>query len=89
MATHKRKIDAPISPPPVKRKAQSSMTKSSVANFFTPTSQKPKERTVWTERSPDGESPATLLVGRYEPETPAATEQDRRIRRKVAAFDMV
>lgn len=88
MATHKRKIDAPISPPPVKRKAQSSMTKSSVANFFTPTSQKPKERIVWSERSPDDESPATLLVGRYEPETPAAAEQDRRIRRKVAAFDM-
>lgn len=59
-----------------------------VANFFTPTSQKPKDRTTWTERAPDGsDSPPTLLVGRYEPEQ--IEESDRRKRRKIAAFDMV
>ncbi|KAF7523370.1 hypothetical protein G7054_g11790 [Neopestalotiopsis clavispora] len=88
MASNKRKVDAPISPPPMKRKAQSSITKSSVASFFTPTSQKPKERTVWSERSPDDETPATLLVGRYEPESTAEAEQDRSKRIKVAAFDL-
>ncbi|TGJ87226.1 hypothetical protein E0Z10_g1529 [Xylaria hypoxylon] len=86
----KRKAaDKPISPPPVKRKAQSAISKGAVASFFTPTSQKPKDRTVWTERGGgvDGQdsSPATLLVGRFEPE---AEEQDRRKRRKVAAFDL-
>ncbi|KAF2968679.1 hypothetical protein GQX73_g4934 [Xylaria multiplex] len=88
----KRKAaDKPISPPPVKRKAQSAISKGAVASFFTPTSQKPKDRTVWTERSGGGgadgqdSSPATLLVGRFEPEV---EEQDGRKRRKIAAFDL-
>ncbi|KAM5352783.1 hypothetical protein ACJ41O_005505 [Fusarium nematophilum] len=76
---------APVSPPPVKRKIQSGTTKTAVANFFTPTSQKPKDRTIWSERSPHDDTPATLLVGRYEPET----KEDNTIkRRKVAAFDL-
>ncbi|KAI1873730.1 uncharacterized protein JN550_002999 [Neoarthrinium moseri] len=84
--TNKRKIDAPISPPPVKRTAQSSISKSAVSSFFTPTSQKPKERTQWSERAADDDTPATLLVGRYEPEK--LGESDRRKRRKIAAFDL-
>jgi bifunctional polynucleotide phosphatase/kinase len=56
-----------------------------VANFFTPTSQKPKEKTIWSERSANDDTPATLLVGRYEPDTP----EDRTIKRlKIAAFDL-
>ncbi|KAI1374745.1 PNK3P-domain-containing protein [Hypoxylon crocopeplum] len=83
----KRKAtDKPISPPPIKRKTQSSISKGAVANFFTPTSQKPKERTAWTERAPDHDTPATLLVGRYEPENMG--DLDRRKRRKIAAFDL-
>ncbi|KAK0712391.1 polynucleotide kinase 3 phosphatase-domain-containing protein [Lasiosphaeria miniovina] len=81
--------DRSISPPPLKRKAQSAISKSAVANFFTPTSQKPKDRTTWIERSSDEDTPATLLVGKYIPESgqsgaslPAAK------RRKIAAFDL-
>ncbi|RGP70141.1 bifunctional polynucleotide phosphatase kinase [Fusarium sporotrichioides] len=80
----KRKAsDAPVSPPPIKRKVQSGTT----TNFFTPTSQKPKDPTVWSERSPDNNDdiPATLLVGRFEPEK----KEDRKVkRRKIAAFDL-
>ncbi|KAI1452274.1 PNK3P-domain-containing protein [Annulohypoxylon moriforme] len=84
--TIKRKATAKsISPPPVKRKAQSTISKGAVANFFTPTSQKPKDRTIWSERAPHDDTPPTLLVGRYEPEN---VEADRRKRRKIAAFDL-
>ncbi|KAI8945989.1 DNA kinase/phosphatase Pnk1 [Xylaria longipes] len=75
--------DKPISPPPVKRKAQSAISQGAVASFFTPTSQKPKERTVWTERGGD-DGPPTLLVGRFEPE---GGEKETK-RRKIAAFDL-
>lgn len=60
---------------------------SAVSNFFTPTSQKPKERTQWSERGPDDDTPATLLVGRHEPEK--MEESDRHQRTKIAAFDLV
>ncbi|KAJ4122745.1 DNA kinase/phosphatase Pnk1 [Fusarium equiseti] len=84
----KRKAsDAPVSPPPLKRKVQSGTTKTAVANFFTPASQKPKDPTVWSERSPynNDDTPGTLLVGRFEPEK----KEDRTIkRRKIAAFDL-
>ncbi|OLN85139.1 Bifunctional polynucleotide phosphatase/kinase [Colletotrichum chlorophyti] len=76
--TAKRKQRDSISPPPSKRK-------SAVANFFKPASQKPKDRTIWTERAPNDDVPATLLVGRYEPENPLV-ESDKRT--KVAAFDL-
>lgn len=56
-----------------------------VANFFTPASQKPKDRTTWSERSPNDDTPATLLVGRYEPE---AKEDKAPKRTKIAAFDL-
>lgn len=55
-----------------------------VASFFTPTSQKPKDRTIWTERSRNDNVPATLLVGRYAPEGTI----DLKPRHKVAAFDL-
>ncbi|KAI0967993.1 DNA kinase/phosphatase Pnk1 [Xylaria arbuscula] len=91
----KRKAtDKPISPPPVKRKAQSAISKGAVASFFMPTSQKPKDRnrTVWAERGASS-SPATLLVGRFEPEAAEEKEkkeeqQERIKRRKIAAFDL-
>ncbi|KAI3323939.1 DNA kinase/phosphatase Pnk1 [Xylariaceae sp. AK1471] len=84
----KRKAtERPVSPPPIKRKTQSTISKGAVASFFTPTSQKPKDRTIWSERAPDDNSPATLLVGRYEPENMEGKEEDRRKRRKIAAFD--
>ncbi|KAI8159122.1 Bifunctional polynucleotide phosphatase/kinase [Colletotrichum sp. SAR 10_70] len=78
----KRKQRDSISPPPVKRKVQSGTT---IANFFKPASQKPKDRTIWTERAPNEDTPATLLVGRYEPENPPAESKKRT---KVAAFDL-
>ena len=60
---------------------------SAVASFFQPTSQKPKERTSWSERAPDDDTPATLLVGRYEPE--GMGDADGAKRGKIAAFDLV
>jgi bifunctional polynucleotide phosphatase/kinase len=64
----------------------SGTAESAVASFFTPASQKPKERTTWTERAPDEDSPTTLLVGRYAPEN---EEEPAQKRRKIAAFDLV
>ncbi|KAJ3575145.1 hypothetical protein NPX13_g4132 [Xylaria arbuscula] len=84
-AGKRKAADRPISPPPVKRKAQSAISKGAVASFFTPTSQKPKDRTVWMERGKDS-SPATLLVGRFEPE--AGESPEKRDRKKIAAFDL-
>ncbi|TWU78434.1 hypothetical protein ED733_008847 [Metarhizium rileyi] len=84
--TSKRQAaEAPISPPPIKRSLHSTTTKSAVANFFTPTSQKPKDRTTWSERGPNDDVPATLLVGRYVPEGHAPNQKPRR---KIAAFDL-
>ncbi|AEO68556.1 d1ec0031-a820-4fe0-b96a-bb7d288df731 [Thermothielavioides terrestris] len=78
-----------ISPPPLKRKAQPSISKGAVADFFTPTSQKAKERTTWTERSPDDDSPATLLVAKYAPEgVGSGPPETARKRSKIAAFDL-
>ncbi|RYO96191.1 hypothetical protein DL765_011672 [Monosporascus sp. GIB2] len=85
---NKRSAGKDISPPPVKRKAQSNISKGAVASFFTPTSQKPKDRTIWTERAPDEDTPETLLVGRYEPAEGGKDDQSHRVkRRKIAAFD--
>ncbi|PNY25817.1 Bifunctional polynucleotide phosphatase/kinase, partial [Tolypocladium capitatum] len=82
----KRKVpDTPISPPPFKRTVQSNTTKSAVANFFTPASQKPKDRTTWSQRGPNDDAPATLLVGRYVPEN---HDDKAPRRRKIAAFDL-
>ncbi|PHH84995.1 hypothetical protein CDD83_1068 [Cordyceps sp. RAO-2017] len=78
--------EAPASPPPPSKRAlQSSTTKSAVANFFTPTSQKAKDRTSWSQRAHGEDLPATLLVGRYVPE---GGEEGEPPRRKIAAFDL-
>ncbi|PKS12283.1 hypothetical protein jhhlp_001583 [Lomentospora prolificans] len=94
----KRTSDVPISPPPVKRRLQSGTTsfygiitdsnisENAVATFFTPTSQKPKDKTTWTERAPDDDTPTSLLVGRYVPD--GKTEDPASKRRKIAAFDL-
>ncbi|KHN94351.1 DNA kinase/phosphatase Pnk1 [Metarhizium album ARSEF 1941] len=85
-STIKRKAEeAPISPPPIKRSLQSTTTKSAVANFFTPTSQKPKDRTTWSERGPSDDVPATLLVGRYVPD---AHVSGKKPKKRIAAFDL-
>ncbi|PFH59786.1 hypothetical protein XA68_11894 [Ophiocordyceps unilateralis] len=78
----RRAGDALRSPPAVKRTVQSSTTKSAVASFFTPTSQKPKDRTVWSQVAPDAGAPPTLLVGRH------ADEDKDGSRRNMAAFDL-
>ena len=64
-----------------------SLPETAVNNFFKPSSQKPKERTSWSERAPSDDTPATLLVGRHEPEH--IDEADRQKRTKIAAFDLV
>ncbi|KYK54290.1 DNA kinase/phosphatase Pnk1 [Drechmeria coniospora] len=85
----KRKASqAPASPPQIKRTVQSNTTKNAVANFFTPASQKPKERTAWSDRGPSDDVPATLLVGSYVPEEHNHKERERECRRKIAAFDL-
>ncbi|KAL1835265.1 hypothetical protein VTK73DRAFT_5867 [Phialemonium thermophilum] len=78
--------DGSVSPPPLKRKAQSALTKSAVTAFFTPASQKKRDPVVWTERSPDDDTPPTLLVAKYVPER--GEDQPLSQRRKIAAFDL-
>ncbi|KAL8688199.1 MAG: hypothetical protein Q9218_005829 [Villophora microphyllina] len=70
-----------VSPPPVKRKFESTTTKKAVAGFFTPASKKVPEQSTW--RVVNG----TLLSGRYKPNEPS-TETSRPSKpRKIAAFD--
>ncbi|RCI14507.1 hypothetical protein L249_7013 [Ophiocordyceps polyrhachis-furcata BCC 54312] len=68
-----------------KRTVQSSTTKSAVDSFFTPMSQKPKDRIEWSERAGDAGGPSTLLVGRRHT---AVSETDGRRSKKIAAFDL-
>ncbi|KAI4236292.1 MAG: hypothetical protein LQ349_002629 [Xanthoria aureola] len=65
-----------VSPPPIRRKLESTTTKKAVAGFFTPASKKSPDRTHW--RVVNG----TLLVGRYSPYDAHPVK-----RRKIAAFD--
>ena len=66
-------------------------TESAVANFFTPASQKPKDLTVWTERSPEEGEPTTLLVAKYvSPDAKSDDQKQTEVKkRKIAAFDLV
>ncbi|KAF2742545.1 DNA kinase/phosphatase Pnk1 [Sporormia fimetaria CBS 119925] len=66
-----------VSPPPTKRRQQSALTSKSVANFFTPVSQKEPEKMNWRIVND------TLLAGRYG----AAQAARPGKRRKIAAFD--
>ncbi|OBT51128.1 hypothetical protein VE04_07182, partial [Pseudogymnoascus sp. 24MN13] len=92
----KRKNDdrdeKPISPPPVKRKVQSTTTKDAVSSFFKPTSQKPPEPLTWSERAVNEDTKTSLIVGKYVPQgtstapsdaAPAAPKKTR-----IAAFDL-
>ncbi|CAK7220173.1 DNA kinase/phosphatase Pnk1 [Sporothrix bragantina] len=90
----KRKVnsnahDPSISPPPTKRKVQSSVSNTVVASFFTPASQKPKVKSLvsWEERAPAEGVPATLLVAKFQPEAFKKASGSPK-RRKVAAFDL-
>lgn len=56
-----------------------------MSNFFKKTSEKPKDRTTWTERAYNDDALATLLVGKYEPE---GGEDRTQKRLKIAAFDL-
>ncbi|MCJ1301277.1 hypothetical protein MMC08_004076 [Hypocenomyce scalaris] len=81
----KRSISAregSLSPPPVKRKLESTTTKKAVASFFTPVSKKEPEKITWRVVN------RSLLVGASTPE-PSSTKNDApaKKRRKIAAFD--
>ena len=80
MSSNKRKSpnNNTVSPPPTKRKIQSTTSKSAVSSFFTPTSQRPPDRTTW--RTIDD----SLLIAKYVPQGAPSHPSKRR---KVAAFD--
>ncbi|KAF9886227.1 hypothetical protein FE257_011950 [Aspergillus nanangensis] len=68
-----------ISPPPLKRKVESSISKKAVSSFFTPASQKKPEKISWRVVN------NSLVAGKY------AKESDRKQaaeKPKVAAFDL-
>ncbi|GFG02790.1 conserved hypothetical protein [Aspergillus lentulus] len=69
-----------ISPPPLKRKVESTVTKRTVASFFTPTSQKKPEKITWRVVN------NSLVIGKYT--TGAGEQPARREKAKVAAFDL-
>jgi bifunctional polynucleotide phosphatase/kinase len=74
--------DRTLSPPPIKRKQQSTTTSKAVANFFKPTSQKEPERVTWQIVD------QTLLVGKHH------VSEENKVpvvdgKQKIAAFDFV
>ncbi|GIC88424.1 putative DNA 3'-phosphatase Tpp1 [Aspergillus udagawae] len=69
-----------ISPPPLKRKVESTVTKRTVASFFTPTSQKKPEKITWRVVN------NSLVIGKYT--TGPGEQPARREKAKVAAFDL-
>ncbi|TKA63730.1 hypothetical protein B0A49_06522 [Cryomyces minteri] len=69
MGTH----EGSVSPPPVKRKVESTTTKSAVASFFTPTSKKLPEKTSWRVVN------ETLLVARYGSPKPGSSQARQRV----------
>ncbi|MCJ1469682.1 hypothetical protein MMC07_008318 [Pseudocyphellaria aurata] len=74
--------NASLSPPPSKRKLESTTTKKAVASFFTPASQKQPDQLTWRIVN------SSLLVGRYRPH-PTRQASDAQVkRRKIAAFDL-
>ncbi|GIJ89811.1 hypothetical protein Asppvi_008757 [Aspergillus pseudoviridinutans] len=68
-----------ISPPPLKRKVESTVTKRTVASFFTPASQKKPEKITWRVVN------NSLVIGKYT--TSPGEQPARREKAKVAAFD--
>ncbi|MCJ1249949.1 hypothetical protein MMC30_007175 [Trapelia coarctata] len=72
------------SPPPLRRKIESTTTSKSVASFFTPVSKKEPEKMTWRVVH------NSLLVGRYKPVTGLLdSKMIPPKRRKIAAFDFV
>ncbi|GAM38961.1 hypothetical protein TCE0_034r10115 [Talaromyces pinophilus] len=71
-----------VSPPPLRRKVESTTTKTAVASFFTPISQKKPEKITWRIVN------KSLIAGKYTsgPGENAQTQPPKR--RKVAAFDL-
>lgn len=79
-SSHER--NASLSPPPSKRKFESTTTKKAVASFFTPASQKHPDQLTWRIVN------SSLLVGRYSPHATRQASDALRKRRKIAAFDL-
>ncbi|KAF2100576.1 PNK3P-domain-containing protein [Rhizodiscina lignyota] len=73
--------DGTVSPPPLKRGKQSTVTQKAVANFFTPASKKEKvpEKVTWRIAND------SLVVGTFKPPEVSETREDKR--RKIAGFD--
>ncbi|KAJ5709949.1 Polynucleotide kinase 3 phosphatase [Penicillium malachiteum] len=69
-----------ISPPPLRRKVESSINKASAASFFAPTSQKKPKPISWRIVGTE------LVVGKYTPQKTSDTTAEKN--RKIAAFDM-
>ncbi|KAJ9197805.1 hypothetical protein DTO021D3_5436 [Paecilomyces variotii] len=72
---------ASISPPPVKRKIESTTTSKMVASFFTPASQKKPEKITWRILN------NSLIIGRYSTDPTEKRLTEPGTRRKIAAFD--
>lgn len=70
-----------ISPPPTKRRVQSTINQKQVASFFTPTSRKSPSRTTWRSIRD------SLLIAKYEPEIRDDHTGPTK-RTKIAAFDL-
>ncbi|KAI9831427.1 MAG: hypothetical protein M1819_005026 [Sarea resinae] len=77
----KRSAEAPVSPPPVRRKLQSTTTKGAVAKFFTPASKKDPDPITW--RIVDN----SLLIGRYAPASSEGPSPPAPKVIRIAAFD--
>ncbi|KAH8697178.1 putative DNA 3'-phosphatase Tpp1 [Talaromyces proteolyticus] len=70
-----------VSPPPLRRKVESTTTKTAVASFFTPASQKKPEKVTWRIVN------KSLIVGKYASESKGTDKVHTGKRSRVAAFD--
>ncbi|KAI9039103.1 putative DNA 3'-phosphatase Tpp1 [Aspergillus affinis] len=68
-----------ISPPPLKRKVEPTVTKKAMSSFFTPTSQKKPEQITWRIVK------NSLIIGKYAKEP--GPEEESSGKPKIAAFD--
>ncbi|QSS63654.1 polynucleotide kinase [Histoplasma capsulatum] len=70
-----------ISPPPLKRKAIGTATNKTVANFFTPVSQKKPEQVTWRTVN------NSCIIGKYHQEQALEAVKSGK-KRRIAAFDL-